>query len=124
METVISYVMGDLDALTAQKLPFDNLKPLLEVFLTVARPIYFEGVAAEKVTQHEHSNPSKYIIVSTTPGQPIASDSFMLTAKEWDVPYNLIELKARFYSALGARAMHQLRSYGKLECLRCYRHLL
>ncbi|KAF2741707.1 hypothetical protein M011DRAFT_372136, partial [Sporormia fimetaria CBS 119925] len=92
---------------------FNNLKPLTESNdLKSAKPDIYYGARPEQIHKSTRHDLGGYIVPSTESDLPVAPN-FFFAVKGPDGSPAVAERQATYESALGARAMHKLQSYGK-----------
>ncbi|KAK4697541.1 hypothetical protein P7C71_g553, partial [Lecanoromycetidae sp. Uapishka_2] len=91
---------------------FNNFKPLAGDALKLAKPDFWDGVEAGALKKQVRVDLGEFIIPSTVTPRPILPN-FLLEAKGGAGNGLIANQQACYDGALGARAMHQLLSYGK-----------
>jgi hypothetical protein len=95
-------------------IPFTNLDPLTNGMLKPGNPDVYYGARPEQLSRKVRDELSGQIIPSTQHDLPMAPN-FFLAAKGPDGSAAVAKRQACYDGALGARAMHSLRSYGQDE---------
>lgn len=106
------YIMGTAEIAHEQGVLFNNFAPIGKRLLAQAKPDYYEGSSPSEIKQGIRDNLSEFIIPSTTKQRPMLPNLFFEAKGPTGIP-TVAKLQACHDGALGARAIHQLRSYGK-----------
>jgi hypothetical protein len=112
--SVISVIEGDIkDAkYVSGRIPFTNLGPLTDSTLVPDNPDIYYGARPEQLDRRVRNELNSHIIPLTQDNLPI-TPNFFLAAKEPDRSAAVAKRQACYDSALRARGMDSLRSYGQ-----------
>lgn len=110
MSDAFSIIVGTADIPSQQNLRFINLQDLTDGSITKAQPDFYDGARPEKLDKpiREHLGPA--IVPSTNTATPCLPNFFT----EGKGPKGLTDVcknQAMYDGALGARGIHELRSY-------------
>ncbi|MCJ1433543.1 hypothetical protein MMC27_002906 [Xylographa pallens] len=94
--------------------PFRNMAPLTDGTLVPGNPDIYHGARPEQLDQQVRSRLHDHIVPSTQDDLPMLPN-FFLAVKGPDGSLAVAERQACYDGALGARAMHALRSFGNDE---------
>lgn len=104
-------ISGDADIPSAGELPFGNLKPLTDGTLVDAKPDFYDGACPAQIDRRIRAGLGSSIIPSTQQHAP-ALPNFFTEVKGPDGSAAVAKRQACYDGALGARAIHELRSFG------------
>lgn len=93
-----------------ENLSFGNLKHLTDGSIVPAQPDFYDGTLPEALSTQIRDELKTFIIPSTNPAAPCLPN-FFTEGKGPKGATDVCKLQATYDGALGARAMHQLRSY-------------
>ena len=97
---------------TARNLIFGNIKPLTDGSLVAPKPDLYDGVNPTTLDKAIREELADVIVPSKAGGNPVVPNFFFEIAGPKSRA-KVAELRARYYGAIGARAIHALQSYGK-----------
>ena len=97
---------------TARNLIFGNIKPLTDGSLVAPKPDLYDGVNPTTLDKAIMEELADVIVPAKSGGNPVVPNFFFEIAGPKSRPV-VAELRARYYGAIGARAMNALQSYGK-----------
>ena len=112
IQNTLPYTTGEAGTSSRGQVLFDNLHPLAPGSLTVAQPDYSDVTAAEGTKEQIRADLGNYIVTSTLPGSPVTPNFFVIVEGGRGTPA-VAQRRTCHISALGARAIHQLQSYGR-----------
>lgn len=110
MSKVFPIIAGTADVPSQENLQFTNLETLTDGSITQAQPDFYDGVRPEKLNKQIREELGAYIVPSTDTTAPCLPNFFT----EGKGPKGLADvnkLQAMYDGAMGARGMHELRSY-------------
>lgn len=110
MSTVFPTLAGSAPIPSAQGLPFTNLKDLTDGTITKAQPDFYDGARPAELSIHIREELGGYIVPASNTAAPCLANFFAEgkgSSGALDTGYR----KALYDGALGARGVHQLRSY-------------
>ncbi|CAK7275635.1 hypothetical protein SEPCBS119000_006772, partial [Sporothrix epigloea] len=110
---VISTILGPRVSSydTAQNVLFENMQPITDETVAVAKPQLYDGASPVLLSKHVRDQLSNLIIPSIAEGTPVVPNFFLEVAE--DNSLKVAKLQARYHGAIGARAMHSLQNFGK-----------
>ncbi|KAL8798120.1 MAG: hypothetical protein Q9182_006947 [Xanthomendoza sp. 2 TL-2023] len=103
-------ILGNADIFSAEELPFGNLEPLTDGTLVDAKPGFYDGARPTQINRQIRTELGSYITPSTQDQAP-ALPNFFLEAKGPDRSAAVAKRQACYDGALGARGIHELRSF-------------
>lgn len=110
MSTVFPTLAGSAPIPSAQGLPFTNLKDLTDGTITKTQPDFYDGARPAELSIHIREELGGYIVPASNTAAPCLPNFFaevIGSSGALDTGYR----KALYDGALGARGVHQLRSY-------------
>ena len=110
MSTVFPIIAGSPDIPWQESLVFGNLKALTDGSITAAKPDLYDGTRPGELHKQIRADLGPYIVPSTNTAAPCLPN-FFTEAKGSDGSPAVCELQALYDGALGARSVHELRSY-------------
>ena len=110
MSKAFPIIAGTADIPSQENLRFGNLKDLTDDSITKAQPDFYDGVRPEKLNKQLREEFGPYIVPSTNSAAPCLPN-FFTEGKGPDGSAPVSKLQAMYDGALGARGMHELRSY-------------
>ena len=120
MKALLSVLQLDDTIPSEQEQRFNNLQPLTEVLLTCATPDFFDGAFAAQIHPGVREKLGKVIQPSTRPELPFVPNFFLEVKRLLGGDGGVLGRQALHNGALGARAMHELRSFGIPDSDRTY----
>ena len=103
-------VTGKTDIPSQQNIPFNNLEYITDKSITKAQPDFYDGACPSELDPRVRKQLSGYIEPSTNKSRPVLPN-FFAEVKGPDGSARVAGLQALYDGALGARGMHELRSY-------------
>ena len=116
MSKVFPLITGTADIPSQENLRFTNLKDLTDGSITQAQPDFYDGARPEELNKRIREELGPYITPSTNTSIPCLPNFFA----EGKGPKGLTDIsknQAMYDGALGARGVHELRSYVGQETL-------
>jgi hypothetical protein len=110
MRTAFPTIAGSPNIPHAEDLPFGNLKDLTDGSLTKARPDFYDGSRPAELNKRVREELGEYIVPSTNKSAPCLPN-FFVEGKGPTGSAPVAKRQALYDGALGARGIHQLRSY-------------
>ena len=110
MSKVFPIITGTADIPSQENLYFGNLKDLTDGSITKAKPDFYDGARPEDLNKQIREELGPYIVPSTNTAAPCLPN-FFTEGKGPDGSAPVCKLQATYDGALGARGMHELRSY-------------
>ncbi|KAI9670729.1 MAG: hypothetical protein M1817_003839 [Caeruleum heppii] len=110
MSTGFPIIAGEANAHSAENLAFGNLEPLTDGTLVDAKPDFYDGAPPAQIDRRVRADLSSYIIPSTQRQAP-ALPNFFAEAKGPKGSAVVAKRQACYDGAIGARGIHQLRSF-------------
>lgn len=110
------YIRGQLsDIFDVECVPFDDVEPLSDALLPITKPNLYDGIPAASIKDHIREDLADCIQPSKNNRCPLIPNIIVEAkyAYRYGEGVELAQLQACDNGALGARAMHDLRSYGK-----------
>lgn len=110
MSKVFPIIAGTADIPSQENLRFTNLKDLTDGSITKAQPDFYDGARPEELDKQIREDLGPYIVPSTNAAAPCLPNFFT----EGKGPKGLTDVcknQAMYDGALGARGIHELRSY-------------
>lgn len=104
-------ILGDANIPSSANLLFNNLKPLTDGTLVAAKPDFCDGARPERIDPRIREELASYITPSTQWRAPVLPNLF-IEAKSQQGSEAVVTCQAQYDGALGARGIHQLRSFG------------
>lgn len=98
----------------SRQAPFKGLKSITSKITTAAQPDYYDGTNPGNIDEQVR-NKLGPVIIPTVHARAPAVPNFFLEAKPPKGGCDVPKLQAALNGALGARAMHELQSYGQGE---------
>ena len=120
IEALISVLQLDSTIPREREQRFNNLEPLTEVMLTCASPDFYDGASAARIHPDVRKKLSGFIQPSTRPELPFVPNFFLEVKRLLGGDGGVLARQALHNGALGARAMHELRSFGIPDSDRTY----
>lgn len=116
MSKAFPIIAGTADIPSQENLYFGSLKHLTDGSIAKAKPDFYNGARPAKLNKQIREQLSEYIEPSTKKNAPLLAN-FFTEAKGPDGKAPINELQAMYNGALGARGIHELRSYIGQETL-------
>ena len=110
MSKAFPIITGTADIPSQENLYFGNLKDLTDGSITKAKPDFYDGARPTELNRQVREQLSEYIEPSTKKNAPLLPN-FFTEGKGPDGSAPVSELQAMYDGALGARGIHELRSY-------------
>ena len=110
MSKVFPIIAGTADIFSQENLPFTNLKNLTDGFIIKAQPDFYDGSRPVDLKPSIREDLRQYIIPSTNETAP-CMPNFFIEAKGPNGNTAVCKRQALYNGALGARGIHELRSY-------------
>ncbi|KAL9630646.1 MAG: hypothetical protein Q9164_006316, partial [Protoblastenia rupestris] len=110
MSKVFPIIAGTTDIPSQENLRFTNLQDLTDGSITKAQPDLYDGARPEDLNKNIRDELGLYIIPSTNTAAPCLPN-FFIEGKSPRGPADVNKLQAMYNGALGARGIHELRSY-------------
>lgn len=110
MSKVFPIIAGTADIPSQENLYFGNLKDLTDGSMTKAKPDFYDGARPAELNKVVREHLNEYIEPSTKKNAPLLPN-FFTEGKGPDGSAPVCKLQAMYDGALGARGMHELRSY-------------
>ena len=110
MSKTFLIITGTAKIPSQENLYFGNLKDLTDDSITKAKPDFYDGAHSVKLSREIWEQLSK-CIKSSTKKNALLLPNFFTEGKGPDGSVPVSELQAMYDEALGARGMHELRSY-------------
>ena len=110
MASVIPLIQGDASIPSARNLSFGNLEPFADGKICDAKPDFYDGARPEEINQQVRTELGLYITPSTQQRAP-ALPNFFMEVKGPDGSGAVAKRQACYDGAVGARGIHQLRSF-------------
>lgn len=110
MSKAFPIIAGTADIPSQENLYFGNLKDLTDGSINKAKPDFCDGARPAELEKQVREQLSEYIEPSTKKSAPLLPN-FFAEAKGPDGKQPVCELQAMYDGALGARGIHELRSY-------------
>ncbi len=104
-------ISGDADITSAGDLPFGNLEPLTDGTLVDPKPDFYDGANPAHIDRRIRTELGSYIIPSTQQQRP-ALPNFFTEGKGPGGNLDVAKRQACYDGAVGARGVHELRSFG------------
>ena len=103
-------IAGTAKIPSQQNLLFGNLKNLTDGSITKAKPDFYDGTRPAELNKQIRADLGPYIVPSTNTSQPCLPN-FFTEGKGENASAAVCKLQALHDGALGARGVHELRSY-------------
>ena len=116
MSKVFPIIAGTADIPSQENLPFGNLKDLTDGSITKAQPDFYDGTRPAELNKQIRADFGPYIVPSTNTAAPCLPNLFA-EGKGPNGNTAVCKRQALYDGALGARGMHELRSYVDPETL-------
>ena len=110
MNKPFQIIAGSADIPSEQKLPFENLKELTDGSTPNAQPDIYDGIRPAEINVHLREVLGHSIVPSTNAAAPCVPN-FFVEVKGLEGSVAVCDNQALYDGALGARGMHELRSY-------------
>ncbi|KAK3171022.1 hypothetical protein OEA41_003106 [Lepraria neglecta] len=110
MSKAFPIIAGTVDIPSQENLYFGNLKHLTDGSITKAKPDFYDGSRPVELDKHIREELGPYIVPSTNTAAPCLPN-FFTEAKGPNGSAPVCKLQAMYDGALGARGVHELRSY-------------
>ncbi|KAK3169673.1 hypothetical protein OEA41_009057 [Lepraria neglecta] len=110
MSKAFPIIAGTADIPSQENLYFGNLKHLTDGSITKAKPDFYDGSRPVELDKHIREELGPYIVPSTNTAAPCLPN-FFTEAKGPNGSAPVSKLQAMYDGALGARGVHELRSY-------------
>lgn len=110
MSKVFPIIAGTCDIPSQENLLFGNLKDLTDGSITKAKPDFFDGTRPAELHRQIRADLDPYIVPSTNTTAPCVPN-FFTEGKGADGSSAVCKRQALYDGALGARGVHELRSY-------------
>lgn len=114
MSKAFPIIAGTADIPSQQNLLFGNLKDLTDGSVTKAKPDLYDGTLPAELHKQTRADLGPFIVPSANDAAPCLPN-FFTEAKGSDGSPAVCELQALYDGALGARGVHELRSYVDAE---------
>ena len=114
MSKAFSIIAGTADIPSQENLPFGNLKDLTDGTITKAQPDFYDGSRPDELNKRIRDELGPYIVPSTNTAAPCLPN-FFTEGKGPKGTSDVCKRQALYDGALGARGIHELRSYVDLE---------
>ena len=110
MSKAFPIVTGKIDIFSQENFYFGNLKNLTDDSITKAKPDFYDEARSAKLNKQVREQLSEYIESSTKKNAPLLANFFAEVKSSNDkAPVN--ELQAMYDETIGARKIHEFRSY-------------
>ena len=116
MSKAFPIIAGTADIPSQENLPFGNLKDLTDGSITKAQPDFYDGTCPAELNKQIRADLGPYIVPSTNTAAPCLPNLFA-EGKGPNGNTAVCKRQALYDGALGARGMHELRSYVDPETL-------
>ena len=116
MSKVFPIIAGTADIPSQENLPFGNLKPLTDGSITKTKPDFYDGSRPADLHKHIREELGPYIVPSTNTAAPCLPN-FFTEGKGPKGNAAVCKRQAVQSGAVGARGVHELRSYVGQETL-------
>ena len=110
MSKAFPVIAGTARISSQQNLLFGNLKDLTDGSITKAKPDFYDGTRPAELDKQIRARLGPYIVPSTNTSQPCLPN-FFTEGKGENASAAVSKLQALYDGALGARGIHELRSY-------------
>lgn len=110
MSKAFPIIAGTAKIPSQHNLLFGNLKNLTDGSITKAKPDFYDGTRPAEVNKQIRADLGPYIVPSTNTSQPCIPN-FFTEGKGENASAAVCKLQALHDGALGARGVHELRSY-------------
>lgn len=110
MSKAVPMIVGTAKIPSQQNLLFGNLKDLTDGSITKAKPDFYDGSRPAELRKQIRAALGPYIVPSTNTSHPCVPN-FFIEGKGQDGVAAVGERQALYDGALGARGIHELRSY-------------
>lgn len=110
MSKAFPIIAGTTDIPSLENLLFGNLKDLTDGTICKAKPDFYDGSRPAELHKHVRDDLATYIVPSTNTAAPCLPN-FFTEGKGPDGSPGTCKLQALYDGALGARGVHQLRTY-------------
>ena len=110
MSKAFPILAGTADIPSQENLRFVNLKDLTDGSITKAQPDFYDGARPEELNKHIREELGPYVLPSTNTAAPCLPN-FFTEGKGPKGLTDVCENQAIYNGALGARGIHELRSY-------------
>ncbi len=110
MSKVFPIIAGTADIPSQENLPFGNLKDLTDGSITKAQPDFYDGSRPADLDKRIREELGPYIVPSTNTASPCVPN-FYTEGKGPNGNTTVCKNQALYDGALGARGIHELRSY-------------
>lgn len=110
MSKAFPIIAGTADIPSQENLPFGNLKDLSDGSITKAHPDLYDGTRPARLHKRIRAELGSYIVPSINITAPCLPN-FFIEGKGSDGSPAVCERQALYDGALGARGVHELRSY-------------
>ena len=111
MRKSLPIITGNADIPSAGEVPFGNLKPLTDGTLVDAKPDFYDGARPTQIDRRIRAELGSYITPLAKHQAPALPNVFT-EVKGPDGSAAVVKRQACYDGALGARGMHELRSFG------------
>ena len=116
MQKAVPIIVGTADIPSRSNVLFGNLEKLTDGSLTMAKPDFYDGSRPAELDQRIREKLGPYIVPSTNTTAPCLPN-FFLEGKGPDGSGVVCQRQILYDGALGARGIHELRSYIGQETL-------
>lgn len=116
ISSILPIFAGTADISSQANTQFENLEDLTDGSITAAQPDFWDGSRPEELNQHFREKLGPYIVPSTNTSAPCLPNFFTEVNGRGDF-YCVGERQTLYSGALGARGIHELRSYIGQETL-------
>lgn len=110
MSKVFPIIAGTADIPSQENRRFTNLQDLTDGSITKAQPDFYDGARPEGLNKQIREELGPYIVPSTNTAAPCLPN-FFTEGKGPDGSARVCKLQATYDGAIGARGIHELRSY-------------
>ena len=110
MSKAFPFISGTADIPSQENLIFGNLKDLTDGSITKAQPDFYDGAAPDESNKQIRADLGPYIVPSSNTTAPCLPN-FFTEGKGADGSSAVCKRQALYDGALGARGIHELRSY-------------
>ena len=110
MSKALPIIAGTADIPSQENLRFTNLQDLTDGSITQAQPDFYDGARPEDLNKQIREELGPYIVPSTNTAAPCLPN-FFTEGEDPDGSAPVCKLQATYDGVLGARGIHELRSY-------------